>query len=806
MASKTDSYGFNDMSIFHVARDCSPDDARHTQNLVESKDDMLFVWNAKNCCIMAMNWRAAASKKKDTLKHQTLIPASPQNFTVEKILPSTDGTFLALAGPKGVSIIELPRRWGPNGQYQNGKECIICRTYNLDEHLFTESATLELLQIRWHPASPTDSHLLVLLSDNSIRVYDVDSLRHVWRIGPTPTPQAVTTSGAGKGGGDTASTVAAAAATAQGSPGGAVAPGAGISAKLAYLNSLGDTAVDFDIAPPRVVSSTVSATASTTMAAVASATTATTTMFLSTTVPAVTTAAAKPAPTTPNEGGALMNDSLLAQKNKNDAAKVEWPIVILRGDGNVYVLCAGIDTNRPKLQGPISIQPQVDDNYGLDSCSLIVIPTLPPTVIIAESTGKTHHALFLEEECPLERSLTQQQQQTASVQELTNVTLYPCEWYLHVLETVELELGLPGVQEAKEATKTYTCPLHLKRDPLNDARYFVYHNAGLHAITLDFTRQLHEFVQGDGGEDLTEKYPLFNTHSRAEYVVCTKALQNANTNAVLGFTLLQSPSGLVLLLSSGQVVSLDLITDHSLIRNLPLTASGNNKSSNNSESPVKNMLKDSFQKRIQMILKTGLTQPILKLDQTTEPTPQESFELLTQMTRMLRDHYFVRHEKARQEIEKRVHVLKLLKQQQLADIEELQAEKLKIRETAERLAETYEDLCDKQNALFKRAQEAVRLATLRLPKGSYSEKKFTEMVDKIHQSVKVLQKNVDQVKQKISTQQVQLESRKKNVKEKSFTLPAKQEEIIKQIIGEMYTQINGNVKDVKKINNLLNIT
>uniref|UniRef100_A0A182XP31 Uncharacterized protein n=1 Tax=Anopheles quadriannulatus TaxID=34691 RepID=A0A182XP31_ANOQN len=58
---------------------------------------------------------------------ETLIPSAPQNFTVEKILPSTDGTFLALAGPKGVSIIELPRRWGPSGQYQNGKECIICR-------------------------------------------------------------------------------------------------------------------------------------------------------------------------------------------------------------------------------------------------------------------------------------------------------------------------------------------------------------------------------------------------------------------------------------------------------------------------------------------------------------------------------------------------------------------------------------------------------------------------------------------------------------------------------------------------------
>ncbi|XP_053680044.1 nuclear pore complex protein Nup88 [Anopheles nili] len=794
MVTKTDSFGFNETKFFQVARDCSPDDRKHTQNLVESKDDMLFVWNAKNCCVIVLNWRAAASRKHEELSHQTLIPSAPQNFTVEKILPSSDGTFLALAGPKGVSIIELPRRWGPSGQYQNGKECIICRAYNLDEHLFTESATLELLQIRWHPASPTDSHLLALLSDNSIRVYDVDSLRHVWRIGPTPTPQTVI--GTTGGGGQSRGGLHAPAGIA-GSPG--TGPPAGITSKLAYLNSLGDTAVDFDIAPPRVVSSAAGATSSIggdatfSPTTILSATTTTTTSLSST----ATTAK----PLTVPKDNALMNDSLIGERNKKCAtagSKVEWPIVILRGDGNVYVLCAGIDTNRPRLQGPISIQPQVDDNYGLDSCSLIVIPTLPPTVIIAESTGKTHHALFLEELCPLERS------QSSDVD--SYLTVHPSEWYLHVLETVELELGLPSVAET-QASKSFACPLHLKRDTLNEARYFAYHNAGLHAVTLDFTRSLHEFVeQQEGVDDLNvlEKYPLFSSNSRAEYVVCTKALQNAITNAVLGFTLLQSPSGLVLFLASGQVVSLDLITDHSLIRKWPLTET--HKKTGSSESPIKNMLKDSFQKRIQMVLRSGLTQPILKLDQTAEPTPQEAFELLTQATRMLRENCFVRHENARQEIEKRGHVLRLLKQQQLSDIEELQAEKQQIRTTAERLAETYEDLCDKQTALFKRAQEVVRLATLRLPKGSFSEKQFTEKIEKISKSVKVLQKSVDQAKQKTATQQIQLESKKKSSKEKTFTLPVKQEQIIKQIIGEMYTQIDGNVQDVKKINSILNLS
>lgn len=746
-ANSADSFGFNGMKIFEVARDCLPDDRKRTQNLVETKDDVLFVWNSKNCCVLTLNWRAASSKKDEQQKYQTLIPSAPQNFTVEKILPSTEGTFLALSGPRGLSILELPRRWGPNGQYQNGKECIICRSYNLDEHLFTENPNLEVLQIRWHPASPTDSHILVLLSDNSIRVYDVDSLRHVWRVGPSP--------GLLVNGGHPVSP----------------APGhtGPSSAKLAYLSSLGDTAVDFDIAPPRVVSATT-VNGSDDSTILSSRTTMVSMMRDNLNISSTTT-----------------TDSFV-KTPKSSNGKVEWPIVILRGDGNVYILCAGIDTDRPKLQGPISILPQVEDNYGLDSCSLVVIPSLPPTVIIAESTGKTHHALLLEEEFPSERSFNELD---------SSLIIYPSEWYLQVLETVELELGLTGVDE----TKTYSCPIHLKRDLLNESRYFAYHNAGLHAITLDFTRQLMQFVENE--EDTSDRYPLFTSQSRAEYVVCTKALQKMSSNTVLGFALLQSPSGVLLQLASGQVVSLDLISDHHMIQDWKVKSGTN--SSTGTEAPLKKLLKDPFQDRIQSILKSGTTQPILKLDKSSEPTPQESFELLTQATMMLREHYFVKHDKARQEIERRVHVLCLLKNQQLNEIAQLQQEKQQIRETAERLAENYEDICDKQNALFKRSQEVVRLATLRLPKGSFSEKKYADMIEKISNATKQLQKNVDLAKQKISAQQVQVEQKQKAYNERIVTLPKKQEMIIQQIIGEMYTQIDGYVKDIKKINNMLNM-
>lgn len=70
------------------------------------------------------------------------------------------------------------------------------------------------------------------------RVYDVDALRHVWRVGPSPS---LVNGGA-------------VATTSTKAPLSTSSPTTRSTAKLAYLSSLGDTAVDFDIAPPRVVS------------------------------------------------------------------------------------------------------------------------------------------------------------------------------------------------------------------------------------------------------------------------------------------------------------------------------------------------------------------------------------------------------------------------------------------------------------------------------------------------------------------------------------------------------------------------
>lgn len=104
---------------------------------------------------------------------------------------------------------------------------------------------------------------------------------------------------------------------------------------------------------------------------------------------------------------------------------------------------------RPQLQGPLSVYPATDDNYGLDSCSIIVLPSLPPTIILSESTGKIHHALLMDIE----------EEEEAFNDIDASLTIYPCQYSVQVLETLKLELGIT----AKSIQSTSSCPIHLKR-------------------------------------------------------------------------------------------------------------------------------------------------------------------------------------------------------------------------------------------------------------------------------------------------------------------------------------------------------
>ena len=42
--------------------------------------------------------------------------------------------------------------------------------------------------------------------------------------------------------------------------------------------------------------------------------------------------------------------------------------------------------------------PAADDNYGLDACSLLCLPSRPPVIAMATASGKIYHCITLESE------------------------------------------------------------------------------------------------------------------------------------------------------------------------------------------------------------------------------------------------------------------------------------------------------------------------------------------------------------------------------------------------------------------------
>lgn len=711
--ASTDTLKLNQTAMFAKIRAGLPVERQHTQNLLECKDDMLYAWDSEECCLLAVNWRLAALEGFEAIKFQNLIPSVPQSFQVERVVASSEGSLIALAGARGVTVLELPRRWGKDGLFMEGKEQITCRAFNLDSQLFSNNPHLELRQLRWHPFSPTDSHLLVLLSDNTIRIYDNSTLRHVWKVGPVPTKSEN-----------------------------------GLNNSLPTALQLGELAVDFDIAPAVALKEDAALNSSTTLNNNSTKDTVNHSRNLTKT----------------------FTESVTGNKTAQNSERIEWPIIVLRENGNIYVLMAGLDSHKPRLQGPLTITPQSNDNYGLDSCAILVIPSLPPTLVIAEANGTLHHALFLEAE-EAEESFNEVD---------ASLIIHPSEYTVHVLETVLLELGLP---KDDPKSKTYNCPIHLKRDYINEMRYFAYHNAGLHAITINFISELQRFVESDVDSDIS---PL-SIASTAEYIVCTKIDASERINAVLGFVLLQMPSGVVLLLGSGEVISLKLIIDPKILVETVKIKEEINKSLPKLEdkSELDRMLEPSFIDHIKNMLKRDVTQPILSADKTSTPMPQECYELLTQAIEVLRTQYLKRHEQVRAEITKRVNTIKLRKEQQEHEISDLEKERENIRETAHRLAERFEEISDQQEIITKKCQHLVRQAHTRLPTNPIADKEFAQEVERINKETKALTNAMQKARDTINKQTYHISKYNQIAKKKTFHLPERQDKNIKEILMQV---------------------
>ncbi|XP_018300160.1 nuclear pore complex protein Nup88 isoform X2 [Mycetomoellerius zeteki] len=596
MSSCTDLLRLNEKGLFKDIKASLSSGAKETRNILEIRDNVLYVWNADKCCVLTFNVAATRGKIGEDVPYQTLRPTDPPIFEVTNVLINETATQLALWGKLGITIMELPKRWGKDAVYEGGKKEILCTNHNFGDF----GATTEIQRTRWHPGSTNDSHLLVLTSENSFRLYECDlgdapRLVKCWKVGRAPSN----------------------------SP-----------SKIPDFTSLGETAVDFDFAT-----------------------------------------------------STLRKPEMFVDKNTDeiketiDWNQIEWPILVLRGNGEVLIVRGNVlleNCENPVVLGSLSMYPSTDDNYGIDSCSIMCLQTTPPIVVVAMCTGKIYHAILLREILDDDDDDRKTWSQYGS-----NYSLHTPDDALYVYECVELELGLLFTDDDKK----YNCPIHLHCDKGNKSRYFCSHNAGIHMVSLPMVSQLEELIHDNSGNYL----PSLLNQSILQYLFSTRT-KHTNINEatpILGFGLLQEPCVLIALLHTGVVIDLSVIDLYYLPRIEQLEPVMNT---------AKKVNKEPFDVYIKKLLRRDVSQPITKIG-SRSMSLSESLELLYHATNIFRTQHFVRHDKVREEISKKVRALKALKSHLLKELDTLMETKKELRQTAERLAERYEDINDKQKEL-----------------------------------------------------------------------------------------------------------
>ncbi|XP_042342619.1 nucleoporin 88-like [Plectropomus leopardus] len=130
----------------------------------------LFVWDDTDRVFYTTNLRQLNTDESSG-KYQTLLCINPPLFELNQVLLSPTQHHVALIGQRGVSVLELPQRWGKRSEFEGGRSEINCRTIPVAERFFTSSPSVSLRQAAWYPSETDEPHLVLLTSDNTIRFY-----------------------------------------------------------------------------------------------------------------------------------------------------------------------------------------------------------------------------------------------------------------------------------------------------------------------------------------------------------------------------------------------------------------------------------------------------------------------------------------------------------------------------------------------------------------------------------------------------------------------------------------------------------
>ncbi|XP_030766061.1 nuclear pore complex protein Nup88 [Sitophilus oryzae] len=731
-----DSLGLCDHNIFREVCDSMPKDSTIPLNLVTVRDSTLFTWDFQNNCVFSIQIKGARNKNVENI-HQKLLPLHPPLFSPTSLVCNESKTLLAVVGSNGILVLELPHKNSPYDRRDDNKEVIYSRSFSLDERLLSCSDIIKVNQVKFHPGSVDDSHILALTSDNMLRLYQIENREAinlaVFSVGEKPR---------------------------------GMFPGS----NTAFLDIYGEIAVDFDFGFPEIVKET-------------------SVSQIQSLVPSVRTpdrelmsfnnksrSGVKITPKIFDE-----SDGIESKNNKNE--ELIWPVYILRGNCEIYSININLKKGaNSALRGPYKIYGQPNFIDSEEACTIICLKTVPEIFSVATSIGTITNLLLLDNKS------SEDDNRPSILKSVPTKELF-------VFERIELELWLSLQQDLNESVVKCKNFVFLHKDESKVSQFFAVHNGGVHSVNISCVEELQNYIFGP--EDSSPTSDIFIHPSTAEYLVCTKTANSNKTNTVIGFSLYYHPTSVIVLLSDSSVITLGILSSP-VIRKSDDKFTKEVTDNLDVQSPLKKMLTDSFDAYIQKILKKASSQPILKLSSASNNSPEECYDLLQTASQMFREKYFPQFNKVRDELEKRTHTLKLLKQSQKEELEKMSVAKTELRIQAGNLAEKYEDLKDKQDELLTRCEQLLMMVSRKKLEASDAEKNFMADLQSFGRNSVVYDKTVKNLEKKWQYQQLQIEKWKSDEAKKVTNISEIQAATIKNALQESSQKIQEMIKEVRQ--------
>ncbi|KAL2095025.1 hypothetical protein ACEWY4_009744 [Coilia grayii] len=429
-----------------------------------------------------------------------------------------------------------------------------------------------------------------------------------------------------------------------------------------------------------------------------------------------------------------------------------YPLYILYENGETYLSYMSLSCSGGKLGkvlGPLPMYPAAEDNYGHDACALLCLPCFPNVLVIATETGTLYHCVVLEPE--------DEEGGGVGGKWLSGAETVPT---LYVFEGIELELSFRYTPtEDKEFVESdCICPIALHTDPLCQYRYHCTHEAGVHSVGLPWFNKLHKFLES-GEEDKDSLQELAGEQrGMVEHILCTRPPSSSLPAPVRGFWIVSDLSldaCMICITSTYECLLLPLL---SAIRPASPALLCSVSESGPRGSPLHGLAEESLEQHIRSILARSVARPrpVRAGEKEEALSAQVYLQLLSRATQVFREEYILKQDMAREEMHRRVKFLTAQRSKQLEDLALCKEERRSLWETAERLADKYEDAKYRQEVLIKRVKRIMASQRSPLPVLSNSEKNMMKELQNVNNQLHHLSNSIKEVNMKMEYQTKQL--------------------------------------------------